>query len=76
MCDAAALHVAALVLEGLEGELVFGWAEPYMWKGVVKVMEKLYPRRDCAAGVRRLEGRGWIEFEESVRVNVKSFYPE
>lgn len=48
--DAAALHVAALVLEGLEGERVFGWAEPYTWKGVVKVMEKLYPGRDCAAG--------------------------
>ncbi|XTI85318.1 NAD(P)-binding protein [Cenococcum geophilum] len=65
--DAAALHVAALVLEGLEGERVFGWAEPYTWKGVVKVMEKL---------VRRLEGRGWIEFEGSVRASVKSFYPK
>ena len=41
--DAAALHVAALVLEGAESEWVFGWAEPYMWTRVVKVMEKLYP---------------------------------
>lgn len=26
--------------------------------------------------VRRLEGRGWIEFEGSVRASVKSFYPK
>ena len=26
--------------------------------------------------MRRLEGRGWIVFEESVQANVKSFYPE
>ena len=48
MRDAAALHVAALVLEGLEGERVFGWAELYTWTGVVKVMEKLYPGRAIA----------------------------
>lgn len=91
--DAAALHVAALVLEGLEGERVLGWAEPYTWTGVVKVKEKLYPGRAIAqledkggferaaegegrGALRRLEGRGWIGFEESVRANVKSFYPE
>ena len=26
--------------------------------------------------LRRSEGRWWIRFEESVRANVKSFYPE
>jgi len=52
--DVAALHVAALVLEGLEGERGFGWAEPYTWTGVVKAVEKLYPGRAIA----QLEDKG------------------
>ena len=68
--DAAALHVAALVLEGLEGERVFGWAEPYTWTGVVNVMEKLYPGHaiaqleDKGRFERAAEGEGRGAFEE------------
>lgn len=66
--DAAALHVAALVLEGLEGERVFGWAEPYTWTGVVKAMEKLYPGRAIA----QLEDKG-EDLSEPPKEGARSF---
>jgi hypothetical protein len=53
--DATALHVVALVPEGLEGERVFGWTEPYMWTGLLRLW------RSCILGARlrswRIRGR-------------------
>lgn len=66
--DAAAPHVAALVLDGLEGERVFGRTEPYTWTGVVKVMEKLYSGRAIA----QLEDKG-EDLSEPPREGARSF---
>ncbi|KAF2261394.1 NAD(P)-binding protein [Lojkania enalia] len=43
--DAARLHVAAAVLEGVESERIFAWAEPYTWVGVAKVLEETMGRK-------------------------------
>ena len=70
MRDAAALHVAALVLEGLEGQRVFGWAERIRGRGVLTLW------RSCILGAqlrgyrirggfeRAAEGEGRGAFEE------------
>ncbi|KAF2465310.1 aldehyde reductase [Lindgomyces ingoldianus] len=39
ICDAARLHVAAAVVEGVEGERIFAWAETYTWIKVKEVLE-------------------------------------
>lgn len=38
--DATRLHIAAAALAGVDGERVFGFAEPYTWPDIVKVIEK------------------------------------
>lgn len=94
--DAARLHVAAAVLKDVEGERVFGFAEPYTWPAVAEVMEKEMGKK-CGVSVkdkgedlstcwapRRRAGEllvklgrneGWVKFEESVRANVRSYFP-
>ena len=89
--DAAALHVAALMLEGLEGERAFRWASRIRGRGLLRLWKSRtlgaqlegkgedlseLPRERGEELLRKLEGRGWIGFGEPVRANVKSFYPE
>jgi len=93
--DAARLHVAGAVLEGVESERIFGYAEPYTWTGVAEVLERemgskvpievkdrgrdltTTAMRDVSVGyLKRLGLEGWVKFEESVKENIRSFYPK
>jgi nucleoside-diphosphate-sugar epimerase len=46
--DAACLHIAATILDGIEEERVFGYTEPYTWVEVQKVLEDEMGRK-CGA---------------------------
>ncbi|KAK3044432.1 hypothetical protein LTS18_001301 [Coniosporium uncinatum] len=41
--DAARLHVAGLVDEGVQGERLYGFAHEFIWDDVLKVMREMEP---------------------------------
>ncbi|KAF2247698.1 NAD(P)-binding protein [Trematosphaeria pertusa] len=92
--DAARLHVAGAVLDGVEGQRDFGFAETFTWQRVAHALEKemgkkvpIMPkdkgeemsRVPQERSVNMLKGlglKGWENFEESVALNIRSFYPK
>ncbi|KAF1955013.1 NAD dependent epimerase/dehydratase [Byssothecium circinans] len=94
--DAARLHVAGAILNGVEGERIFGYAETFTWPGVAKVVEQEMgqkvpiqlkdkgedlttapaQREKSVQLLNRLGRNGWVPFEESVRANIRCFYPK
>ncbi|KAI5459554.1 aldehyde reductase [Mariannaea sp. PMI_226] len=43
--DNARLHLAALLHPDIHGERIFAYAAPYTWRGVQKIIQKLYPNQ-------------------------------
>ncbi|KAK4112871.1 NAD(P)-binding protein [Canariomyces notabilis] len=41
--DNARLHVAALIHPDVQGERIFAYASPFTWRGIQRIMQKLYP---------------------------------
>jgi nucleoside-diphosphate-sugar epimerase len=93
--DAARLHVASAVLDGVEGERVYGYAKAYTWPEVAGVIEREMEMkvpielkdkgqdlstpvsRDVSEGyLKRLGLKGWVPLDESVKENIRAFYPK
>ncbi|KAI0384061.1 NAD(P)-binding protein [Hypomontagnella monticulosa] len=52
--DCAALHVAALVYADVSGERLLGFAEPFNWNDIVRVLKRLYPDREFGEEIPNL----------------------
>jgi nucleoside-diphosphate-sugar epimerase len=93
--DAARLHVAGAVLEGVEDDRIYAYAEQYTWPGIAAALERemggkvpielqdkgrditTVVTRDVSEGyLKRLGLDGWESFEESVKENIRSYYPK
>lgn len=46
MRDTARLHVAGLVLPGVERERIYAWAEPWNFDQVLQILRKQHPQKE------------------------------
>ncbi|KAL2133420.1 hypothetical protein VTI74DRAFT_2421 [Chaetomium olivicolor] len=53
--DTARLHVAALIHPDVRGERIFAYGKPFTWRGVQRVIQRLYPDKSFARDVKDAE---------------------
>lgn len=53
--DNARLHVAALIHPEVQGERIFAYASPFTWRGIQRIMQKLYPGKSFPRDIDEAE---------------------
>ena len=93
--DAARLHVAGAVLDGVQDERIYAYGETYTWPGISEALEKemggkvpiqlqdkgkelttVVTKDVSTSHLKRLGLDDWSKFEESVKENIRSYYPK